>query len=222
MSLRRITSLAISVFLFASIAGIAESKTSAKAPKEQSKKWANVDGFRSAKFGMDEKRVMRAIAKDFKISSSKVKRAIHPTERTTILEITVPKLMQAGGTAKVAYVLGQKSKKLMMVNIVWGLGVTKNVNPEEVVAAANLLRSHFIKKRYEKDLLTANARITDNLLIVFRGTDKKGRMILMTLTTTTPKEGEDKVEASKKMALRLSYKLDPTSPDIFTIKEGEF
>ena len=173
MSLRQTTLLSLSVFLFTLTTGIVEAKTSAKAEKLPTKKWAVVDGFRSAKFGMDKKKVMRAISRDFKISRSKIKTNFHPTEKTTSLEILVPELMEAGGTARIAYILGQKSKKLMQVNVVWGYGVTKNVNNNEVIAAANLLRGHFIKKRYQEDMLAANAKISDNLMIVFRGKDKK-------------------------------------------------
>ena len=77
---------------------------------------------------MDKQKVTWAIAKDFKISASKVKLNIHPTDNTTTLGVTVPKLMAAGGTAEVTYILGQKSKQLMQVNVVWGTGVTKDVN----------------------------------------------------------------------------------------------
>ena len=222
MSLRKTALLAISFFLLTLNTGVAIAKTSTNKSKPETKKWAVIDGFRSAKFGMDKKKVTRAIAKDFKISPSKVKLAVHPTEKTTTLGITVPKLLAAGGDAQVTYILGQKSKELMQVNVVWGAGATKNVNPKEVVAAANLLRGHFIKKRYQDDMLAANAKVSESLLIVFRGKDKKGRMVLLTLISPIPQEGEDKKEVSKKMQLRLSYKLDPVSPDVLTIKEGEF
>ena len=85
MSLRKTASLAISIFLVTLVTGVAIAQTSTKDSKPQTKKWAVIDGFRSAKFGMDKKKVMRAIAKDFKISASKVKLDIHPTENTTTL-----------------------------------------------------------------------------------------------------------------------------------------
>ena len=222
MSLRKTASLAISIFLVTLVTGVAIAKTSKKDSKPQTKKWAVIDGFRSAKFGMDKKKVTRAIAKDFKISASKVKLNIHPTEKTTTLGVTVPKLMAAGGTAEVTYILGQKSKQLMQVNVVWGTGVTKDVNNKEVIAIANLLRTHFIKKRYQEDMFAANAKVSDTLLVVFRGKDKKGRMVVMSLITPSPKEGEDKKKTKQKVQLLLSYKLDPASPDVLTIKEGEF
>ena len=71
-------------------------------------------------------------------------------------------------------------------------------------------------------MFVANTRLNDNTTIVFRGKDKKGRMVLMSLITPSPEEGEDKKKTKQKVQLLLSYKLDPVSPDVLTIKEGEF
>ena len=73
-------------------------------------------------------------------------------------------------------------------------------------------------------MLAANAKISDNLMIVFRGKDKKWSMILMTLTTqkSSKQEDENKTKQPDVVILRLSYKLDPISPDVLTIKEGDF
>jgi hypothetical protein len=224
MALRKTTSLVLfilSVFLFTLINVAADAKTSNKVPKPLNKTWAQVTGFRSAKFDMDEKKVMRSIGKDFKISRSKVKRSVHPVEKTTNLEITVPKLMAAGGNAKIGYLLGMRSKKLMQINVIWGLGADKNATTNEVVAVANLLRTHFIKKRYQEKHYLVNGQLNENTLVVFRGTDKKGRMILLVLTTQPHKDGEDK-NTPKKAQLILSYKLNPGEPDVLTIKDGDF
>ena len=90
--------------------------------------WSNTTGFRSAKFGMNEKSVYRGIAKDFNIAKSKVKKDINPIEQNTFLTIVVPDLFRIGGTAKVIYIFGHKSKKLVHVNVLWGKGATENVD----------------------------------------------------------------------------------------------
>jgi hypothetical protein len=221
MLLRNTASLALLIFLFTFATGIAEAKTSLKTPKLSTKQWANVDGFRSAKFNMTEKQVTRAIDKDFKIARSKIKRSTHISEQTLSLDFTVPNLMSTGGAAKIAYIFGQKSKKLMQVNVVWGKGVAKDVSSEGVVAVANLLRGHFQKKRYQEDVVI-NGKINNATLVVFRGRDKKGRMILLIMNSPVPQEGQSAKEAAKNIQLRLAYKLNPTSPDILTIKDGDF
>jgi hypothetical protein len=213
--------LVLSVFLLTLVFITAEAKTTDKKSKSPNKTWAKITGFRSAKFGMDEKKVIRAIGKDFKISRSKVKRKVHPTEKTTNLELTVPKLMATGGTAKIGYILGMESKKLVQVNVVWGFGTDKDFNPEGVVGVANLLRDHFTKKRYQKGLVL-NGRVNDSTIVVFRGRDEKGSQILLILNQPIAKKGEDPAEAIKRTNLRLAYQLAPDTPDILSIKEGDF
>ena len=101
--------------------------------------WADIKGFRSAKFGMNEKSVYRAIATDFKLAKSKVKKTTNAKEHTTGLEIIVPDLFATGGTAKVGYVFGYKSKKLIHINVLWGRGAAENIDGQSVVNTANLL-----------------------------------------------------------------------------------
>ena len=225
MLFRKSTALILSVlsiFLITLFTGISDAKTSSKNPKSPKKPWSVVNGFRSAKFGMDEKQVKRAIAKDFKISSSKIKKSTHVTERTTSLSVNIPQLLAAGGTAKVGYVLGLKSKKLIQVNVAWGAVATEKVDKESIVVVANLLQGHFAKKSYQKDGFIVNSKLNDNTLILFRGKDKNGRMI--TLILNTPIVGKDAKaeEVDNNVSLRLAYQLDPVSPDILTLKEGDF
>ena len=186
--------------------------------------WSKITGFRSAKFGMNEKSIYRAIAKDFKMAKSKVKKIVHTTDRTTILQIKVPDLFSVGGTAIVAYILGHESKALMHVNVLWGQGATEKVDGESVVLTANTLRNHFLKKRYIKDKLVANGKVSSTQTMIFRGKDQKNRMLTLILQTPGKKGEETFEEATRKISLVLSYVLDPDNPDIFSlkVKEGEF
>jgi hypothetical protein len=202
--------------------GIAESRPAAKKLPKITKKHANIKGFRSAKFGMKEKDVIKAISKDFKISRGKVKRNIHPIEKTTTLDITVPKMLAIGGTANVFYIFGYKSKKLIQVNIVWGKGAAKQVDGQGIVDLANFLRTHLLKKEYQKEGFVANHRMSDINTIVFRGLDKKNRMALLLLTAPTAKKGEDLENAKKHYSLKLSYLMDHLNSDIFAIKDDDF
>jgi hypothetical protein len=212
----------LSVFLFTITTNMANAKTSDKISKPPTKTWARIDGFRSAKFRMSKKMVLKAINKDFKIPKTKVRKDLHPSNRTSSFEITIPKLLEIGGVSKAGYVFGHKSKVLTQINVVWGFGASKDVNQQELVTVANQLRDHFLKKRYQEDMLVVNTRLNPGAMVVFRGKDQKGRMILVTLLTPVAKKGEDPKEVAKKSSLTLSYMLDPVSPDILTIKEGDF
>jgi hypothetical protein len=222
MFLHKTAWLALGIFLITFLTGgIAESQAPLKDPKAaqlSKKKWKVIDGFRSAKFGMDGKRVLQAIAKDFKISKSRVKRQVHPTTKTTSLEIILPKLLHIGGPAKIGYILGFKSQKLIQVNAVWGRGVAEKVDAQGVVNVANFLRVHLLKKQYKREGFIANGRMDDISTIVFRGLDKKGRMALLILTTPKANKDEGVEKAKQKYTLKLSYILKSSAPDVFRPK----
>lgn len=219
--------LRITGWIFLSIFFISLSGTASMAKKtteQGTKKEAKIEGFRSAKFGMKEKDVFRAIGKDFKVSRSKVKRIVNSLEKTTSLGFTVEKLLEVGGPAEINYILGFKSKKLVQINVVWGVGIessSKEVSAQDVVDVANFLRTHFMKKKYKKDSVIANRKLSASQTIVFRGTDQKNRMTLLTLTTLKIKDKDSK-NSKDNFSVRLSYILDHENPDILTIGDDDF
>ena len=175
-------------------------------------KWAVIDGFRSAKFGMDEKQVLRAIANDFKFSKGKVERLVTSKEKITTLTIQHPKLMEIGGPADINYGLGYKSKRLMQVFIEWGKRVSDNYSAQEVTHIGNLLRDNFLKKRYKRTGLAINYSQPNHKrsMILFRGLDKKGRMIVLRMQGYETKKGD-----KKHVKLILMYHEKPSKRDIF-------
>ena len=173
---------------------------------------------------MNEKSVYRAIATDFKLAKSKVKKTTNAKEHTTALEIIVPDLFSTGGDAKVGYILGYKSKKLMHINVLWGRGAAEKVDGKDVVTTANLLRTHFLKKRYKEEGLVANGKLSDTSTVVFRGKDKKNRMVILMLGTQLKEEGMTDEQIINSTSLGLSYLLNPDEPDVrkIVIQEDEF
>ena len=184
-----------------------------------SQKWAVVNGFRSAHFGMTEFDIKKAIKDDFGIGKQQISRKVHPNEKTVTLGIEVNKLLPESGTAKVFYILGYKSKRLIHINVIWGKPVTQSPDAEAIVATANQLRNHFAQKKYQKEGFALNAQIGEGVILVFQGKDQKGRAARLLLAN--PKvEGDEK--AGKNITLTLSYIEKPLDPDVFRIKEGEF
>ena len=156
---------------------------------KNTKPWANIGGFRSAKFGMRMDEVKQAILKDFGIFDSKIDAISHPTEQTQSLGISIDQLLPKSGKSRVVYVFGYKSKRLMQVNILMGHPVDTNVTPQQVVDSGNMLGNHFFKKRYQEDGLVAHARLNDGSVLIFRGKDQKGHMALLRLSNPQPNEG---------------------------------
>lgn len=216
MIFHKIVLLALGVFIFTLSAGleIAESQFSEEpANINAGKKWDFIEGFRSAKFGMDERKVRRAIARDFKLSKSKVKLKTQANNKTTALNIEVDNLIPIGGAARIGYVLGYKSKRLMQVNIVWGLGITKEKDAREVVALSNILRRYFQKKRFVKKSVKYE-KVNPTHHIPFVGRDKKGRTIKMDLLFPQNKAKKNAKGANRRI-LKISYIGNPDEPDVY-------
>ena len=212
----------IVIFLFLMVGGLFFTGTSfAKSDDgtSTSQKWAVVNGFRSANFGMNERDVLKAIKKDFGIGKKKVSKKTHPNEKTVTLGIQVNRLLPESGPAKVFYIMGYKSKRLIHINVIWGKPITKNPNAEAVVATANQLRNHFAQKKYQKEGFALNAQLGEGVILVFQGKDRKGRAAKLLLIN--PK-AEGDAKAGKNIALTLSYIEKPMDPDVFRIQEGDF
>jgi len=184
--------------------------------------WSNINGFRSAKFGMDKRKVLKAISKDFKITKDKVNNASSLIEGTTALEFSVPNLFSIGGTANLGYIFGAKSKKLIHVNIIWGGVEVKIKDVQSIVETANLLRTHFSKKKYKTEGLVVNGTLSKTSTMVFRGKDKKDRMVLLMLNT--PERPSAELTANQKIkdiSLVLSYVENSVNPDVRKIVVGD-
>ena len=58
----------------------------------------------------------------------------------------------------------------------------------------------------------------------FRGSDEKGRMVLLVLNATraSDEKAADGDAAPQRVSLRLSYMENPGKPDIYRVQEGQF
>ncbi|MZH04826.1 MAG: hypothetical protein F3743_05425 [Nitrospinae bacterium] len=212
----------IVIFLSLMVSGLFFTGTCFAKPDDgasASQKWAVVNGFRSAHFGMTERDVLRAIKNDFGIGKKQVSRKVHPNEKTVTLGVQVNKLLPESGPAKIFYIMGYKSKRLIHINVIWGKPVTNNPNAEAVVATANQLRNHFAQKKYQKEGFALNAQLGEGVILVFQGKDRKGRAARLLLSN--PK-AEGNTKAGENIALTLSYIEKPMDPDVFRIRDGDF
>jgi hypothetical protein len=184
---------------------------------------AKVEGFRSARWGMDAAQIKAAIHKDFGIPAEKVKTEENAAERTTVLTIAVNDLLEGAGPARISYILGYKTKKLIQAAVLWGTPVDPQAQPEKIVAAANQLRQLFLDSGYQPETVVANARMADGTILVFQGQDTdKHTTVLRLANAQAPAKGSKAEAAGGSVALSLSYILDSRSPDIFRLKKGQF
>lgn len=215
---------ALSLALIAT-AGIARAASPAGAPQATAPQAAApsfaLEGFRSAKFGMTEAQVHAAIEKDFHVKSDQVKAETHPVEKTRILGVTVPDLLNPGDKAEVTYTFGFKSHNLIQVGVVWSSKVDPNITPQALAADADLLRTHFLAAGYKPDTIVQNGALSDGDLLVFRGADAAGHTTALTLSGEL-KDGKDGKKQLTPNTLMLRYIEDPKHPDTFSVPDGQF
>lgn len=182
---------------------------------------AMIEGFRQALFGMSEEQVRQAVRKDF--PAVKLSSAVHPSEKTAVLSATMADLLPNTGNARVSYIFGYRSKKLIQVNIVW-TSEGSAASDETVVGTANSLRDYFTSQNYKSDSAVANRQLAENTIVVFRANDLQGRTVLLVLSgeAATARSEEKKGPRPPPLTLELSYILDAAHPDVFKIGKGQF
>lgn len=182
---------------------------------------ANVDGFRSAKFGMSMDDVKAAIIKDFGVKPTAIATGENTAERTQVLGVSVPDLLQDGGTAQVSYVFGYKSKTLIQVGISWSQATDPAMTPAKLYADGDTLRAHFVTEGYKPDTVKTGL-VLPNGLLLFRGEDAAGHATILILQGSFKADAASKQQVLTPTSLALLYSANPQNPDVFKISPGQF
>ncbi len=180
----------------------------------------NIEGFRSAKFGMSESDVRKAIKKDFNVSGDGIRTEDNKMERTNILAIPADDVLPGGGKAEISYVFGYESKKLIQVGIVWSQQSDEKMTAEQLFSNANVLRTHFVSAGYKPETVALNMPISGGLLM-FRGSDVDGQTTLLMLQGAIT-QAKDNQRVLTPSSLMLFYVADAEKPDVYRIPEGLF
>jgi hypothetical protein len=202
--------------------------TVAPAPNPDAAKPYQVEGFRSAKFGMDEAAVKRAIAADFAVKESAIAKETNPLDRTVVLSVTVKEVLPEVAAARIHYILGYSQKKLFQVVLIWGAGVSDTPpTATNVLTGAQLLLNYFLGQSFKPENRIVNAQLADGMTLLFQGVDEKGREVQLQYGTapSPPREGETVEQTKAKPRspfARLVYVEDPKNLDIYRIKPGQF
>jgi hypothetical protein len=179
---------------------------------------AQITGFRSAKFGMTENELKKAILADFPLSKEKIISDIHLTQKTKVFVVQVDNLLPDSGPASITYVLGYQSQTLIHISIVW------TGKEQDLGSSAILLRDYFNGQDFSKDKVVNNMTLANGSMLAFRGLDKNGRLvqILLTKPDVNPDAKNDKADLQTAVRLELTYASNPEHPDVFSIKPGDF
>ena len=172
-----------------------------------------IKGFRSAVFGMDQAQVLAAIGKDFHIPAEQVQSSVTALDRTTVLTATVPALEPGPGQAKVSYVLGTGSRRLVRVAVIWETATA--ADRAALIDDGQILVNYFKAQAWEKDATEGRAPLEAGGLSLFSGEDPDGAAVEVAV------QGADGPSAPP-TALTVTYIQDVDHPDIYRLPEGAF
>lgn len=197
-----------------------------------------VEGFRSARFGMAEAALREAINRDFPRAGTGAPRRTaeidlqnNRVHRTTSLVITVRELMPDTGLVRIEYILGFQTRQLIQVNLIWGTPIEPSASLESVTTPAARLQSFFVQENFPDDRRLINAMMQDGTQLLFRGRDAEGRTVELVAGQRRagdaaqpgqPAQGQPAQGQAAAHWLRLSYVLNPERPDVYSLRRGEF
>src|SRR5215813_496025 len=178
-----------------------------------------VTGFRDARFGMTEAEVRAAVKKSFAVKDADIKTSANPTEGTTLLIVRVDSLDPGPGPATITYIFGNKSKKLIQVNVVWGEDAPNNSSDANaIIGAGTRLERYFQGFSWRKDTTRVGVPVGEN--------EKKGavRLVVDGIKYQMNREGNQTTSPDPKGAPKLviNYIGDRENPDIAKIEPGKF
>jgi hypothetical protein len=211
-----LSGLAIAAVFWAT--GQASAQTDAVTVEEV--RTASVKGFRTAMFGMGEAAVSEAIIADFGVETADITASNNAVERTRLLTVSVPDLLEGGGRAQVSYIFGYKSEALIQVGVSWNAQIDPETTGKQLVANGDVLSAHFLDLGFAPETVTINSPVANGILL-FRGLDPDGAAAIL-LMQGTYEEIENGQNSLNPTGLALLYSVDPDAPDIFRLKEGSF
>ena len=144
---------------------------------------------------------------------------LHEQKAQAVLQQLLPHT----GKARISYILGYRSKKLIQVNVLWSSDGSNGAD-ETIVGTANALRDYFATQNFRPDSVVANRQLAENTILVFRGSDDQKRTVLLVLSgvAASARSEEKKAPKPPPLTLELSYIEDLAHPDIFKIGKGQF
>jgi hypothetical protein len=185
-----------------------------------------VTGFRDARFGMTEPEVRAAVKKSLAVKDADLKTGANPTEGTTLLTARADALDPGPGPATITYIFGNKSKKLIQVNVAWGEDAP-NTDANAIIAAGTRLERYFQGFSWRKDTARVGVPVGENTVVLFAGEDeKKGavRLVVDGIKYQMNREGNQTTSPDPKgpPKLVINYIADRENPDVAKIEPGKF
>jgi hypothetical protein len=185
-----------------------------------------VRGYRGAMWGMSVDQVRTEIRRDFPAAQIAVAR-IDPVLRTTILIARMPSLAPGPGPARIGYVFGAKTGRLMQVNLDWRIDDATPAERAALATAGATIVADFASYYWKVGTVTRGAAIGPRTLILFAGSGEAGGAVDVRLegvpfSLRPPAMSQPAPAAAGPALLHVSFAASADRPDITAIKPGEF
>lgn len=190
----------------------------AYATKPQGK---DVDGYRSAQFGMTQKQVRDAIKKDFNLNNDQIESGKNLITRTQSLSVKVNDLLPDTGEGHVSYIFGYNSEALIQVNVTWQESQETDLTAEKILGIGGSLQNYFLSQPYDFKNVVTGVKTAPDTLILFRAEDADNDLLLL-LVEGLKAQGQETEAETKPLTLKLSYQHNSDKPDIYQIPSGAF
>lgn len=180
-----------------------------------------INGYRSAVFGMTEEEVRQAIATDFGIGADGIRVQDNERQKTKVLQIATDRFSAqvADHLAIVSYIFGYSSQRLIEVKLVWGTDITPDFSAPDFNTKAALLRTRLRDQNFEQAMVREGVEMQDGAQLLFQGEDNKGRgviLIMREIQREVPAAEGEQPHQETVYRLLLSYVESLRNPDIYT------
>ncbi|MCD2511830.1 hypothetical protein [Comamonas endophytica] len=168
-----------------------------------------VDGFRSARFGMSLSQVKQAIAQDFKAGADALSEVDNPAEGTRIVLLRLAALEPGPGPAIVSYIFNQSTQQLRHINVVWQSGPAPSEAQRNQYAVAGVqLTRYFRELGWKPEGSVAAVANGPGSILLFAGIDPKDAMVEVVasgIPLSPGPNGQPAAVPSGPAQLRVSY-----------------
>lgn len=172
----------------------------------------SIDGIGSAKLGLTEGQLRKALSNDFGATDEGIIEVVHPGTGNRLLMIAVRGLVPGAPVARVTFSFNPQSKLLSRINVTWIEGKEPGIDESALLAVAKQLIDQFERLGYSSNILNGK---TDGKHL-FATTDQRGhRMDILYRPATTPSKGAGAESAGRAARLTLSIhaSFDPANAD---------
>jgi hypothetical protein len=179
-----------------------------------------IDGFRSVRFGMTENEVLPLAARDLNVLPVAIERLEYSKEGTTVLVGGTMRLDPGPTPARVSYVFGATSRKLVQIVVQWSYPADATELQRQSIVDAGLHLAAHLSAIDKAAVRSDSGGAIGSDLILHRAWDRAGASLALSMSGVPFDRMVDgkpaPVMPSGPPTLRLVYARDAEHPDILS------